>query len=267
MNTPKSIKVKMISMLSLVILLTIILAACATPAQKVNQLSAAPAVGTCTAATAVTCPAVEPLVNTASLQDVLLYHMVNKVQVSSATAGVNSVVTRQGAQIQITTSNGTMMLNDKVLITDGGIKACNGIIYVIDHMLILPVSMTAEPTQANVTATADATPVSCKDGGQTVAYILRNTERFSEFAKALESAGYMEMLDQDGYYTIFCPPNGVFVAPISNPKSGKITICHATSSAKNPYVEITIDVNGLNGHDKHKNDIIPAPAGGCPGKK
>jgi hypothetical protein len=46
----------------------------------------------------------------------------------------------------------------------------------------------------------------------------------------------------------------------------KITICHATGSAKNPYNEITISVNGLSGHNKHKGDIIPAPADGCPGK-
>jgi len=44
----------------------------------------------------------------------------------------------------------------------------------------------------------------------------------------------------------------------------KITICHATSSKKNPYNEITISVNGLNGHSKHAGDIIPAPVGGCP---
>jgi hypothetical protein len=45
---------------------------------------------------------------------------------------------------------------------------------------------------------------------------------------------------------------------------GKITICHATSSETNPYNEITVSVNGLNGHDKHEGDIIPAPEGGCP---
>jgi hypothetical protein len=44
----------------------------------------------------------------------------------------------------------------------------------------------------------------------------------------------------------------------------KITICHATGSSKNPYVQITISINGLNGHDKHARDIIPAPAEGCP---
>jgi len=45
----------------------------------------------------------------------------------------------------------------------------------------------------------------------------------------------------------------------------KITICHATGNKKKQkYVQITISKNGLNGHDKHPNDIIPAPAGGCP---
>jgi len=46
----------------------------------------------------------------------------------------------------------------------------------------------------------------------------------------------------------------------------KITICHATGSSKNPYVMITISINGLNGHGNHPRDIIPAPAGGCPTK-
>jgi len=47
----------------------------------------------------------------------------------------------------------------------------------------------------------------------------------------------------------------------------KITICHATGSKTNPYNEITVSVNGLNGHDKHEGDIIPSPEGGCPTTK
>ena len=46
--------------------------------------------------------------------------------------------------------------------------------------------------------------------------------------------------------------------------SRRISICHATSSATNPYVLITVDRNSLNGHGDHDGDIIPAPAGGCP---
>ena len=49
----------------------------------------------------------------------------------------------------------------------------------------------------------------------------------------------------------------------------KVTICHATSSATNPYVEISVSTNGANGgklsdHTSHEDDFIPAPAGGCP---
>jgi Tol biopolymer transport system component len=54
--------------------------------------------------------------------------------------------------------------------------------------------------------------------------------------------------------------------PTKTPKvNQKITICHATGSAKNPYVKITVADDGVyNGHIKHPDDIIPAPAGGCP---
>jgi hypothetical protein len=66
-------------------------------------------------------------------------------------------------------------------------------------------------------------------------------------------------------------PNDINPAPVS-PTSpvaisngdGKITICHATSSETNLYNEITVSVDGLNGHGKHEGDIIPAPEGGCP---
>ena len=47
----------------------------------------------------------------------------------------------------------------------------------------------------------------------------------------------------------------------------KITICHKTGSAKNPYVQITVSENAIkdgHGHGKHDGDIIPAPEGGCP---
>lgn len=59
-----------------------------------------------------------------------------------------------------------------------------------------------------------------------------------------------------------CPTTLEATSPAAT--DGKITICHATGSATNPYVKITVSVNGLNGHDKHPKDIIPAPADGCP---
>ena len=53
----------------------------------------------------------------------------------------------------------------------------------------------------------------------------------------------------------------------SHAKAGKVTLCHATGSATNPYVEITISANALAAHQRHQDgrDIYPVPAGGCPG--
>ncbi len=62
--------------------------------------------------------------------------------------------------------------------------------------------------------------------------------------------------------TVTATPSGT-TTPAAD-QAGKITICHATGSSKNPYVLITVSVNGLNGHGKHTGDLIPAPAGGCP---
>jgi hypothetical protein len=51
-----------------------------------------------------------------------------------------------------------------------------------------------------------------------------------------------------------------------NGGNGKTTICHATGSETNPYVEITVSNSALAAHVRHQDgrDIIPAPAGGCP---
>jgi len=44
----------------------------------------------------------------------------------------------------------------------------------------------------------------------------------------------------------------------------KVTICHKTSSETNPYVEITISANGMNGHDDHHDGGDVGGGEGCP---
>jgi uncharacterized surface protein with fasciclin (FAS1) repeats len=245
-----------VAMVWVVIIFAILLTSCTGSPQSNKQAKAGtPAAG-------------KPVYDTSKLPDVLLPLIVNASYKPSDLANVNTVVTRQGGTIKVTSSNGKLTLNDKVNIVGTEIKACNGVIYVIDQMVTLPTetpipaTLTATP---EVTATVETTPVLCQDG-QTIADILRADPRFSNFVLALDSMGYMDMLDKDGFYTVFAPPNDVFVAPTLDANGEKITICHATGSTKNPYVEITIDTNGLNGHKHHSGDIIPAPAGGCPVK-
>ena len=60
----------------------------------------------------------------------------------------------------------------------------------------------------------------------------------------------------------------ISAVPAAATPDDKISICHATGSESNPYVEVTIDEHGLNGHyarGVHDGDIVPAPAQGCPG--
>ena len=50
----------------------------------------------------------------------------------------------------------------------------------------------------------------------------------------------------------------------SRPRAAeKVTICHATGSASNPYVQITVSTSAVPAHEKHDGDIIPAPSTGC----
>jgi hypothetical protein len=51
--------------------------------------------------------------------------------------------------------------------------------------------------------------------------------------------------------------------PTITPIAAKVTICHRTGSARNPYRRITVSVNALPAHQGH-GDIVPAPPAGCP---
>lgn len=55
------------------------------------------------------------------------------------------------------------------------------------------------------------------------------------------------------------------VSPSVDVAARKVTICHSTGSKSNPFVEITISEDAVPAHqNNHQDDIIPAPAGGCP---
>lgn len=60
---------------------------------------------------------------------------------------------------------------------------------------------------------------------------------------------------------------GALSTASADPPQGKQTLCHATGSAKNPYVQITISNSGvLAGHEGHTGDVILPPGGNCSDK-
>jgi uncharacterized surface protein with fasciclin (FAS1) repeats len=95
--------------------------------------------------------------------------------------------------------DGEVILNDsaKVIITD--IEASNGIIHVIDAV-ILPPSMVAEAESEEMMASKSIAEIAVEDG------------RFTTLVAALEAAGLVETLSGEGEFTVFAPVDDAFAA-------------------------------------------------------
>lgn len=78
------------------------------------------------------------------LRQLLLYHVVDKkLLAQDLTVQVSPIKTLQGAELLYTVENGKITLQDgqakSVTITKGDIQATNGVIHIIDAVLLLPV--------------------------------------------------------------------------------------------------------------------------------
>ncbi len=68
----------------------------------------------------------------------------------------------------------------------------------------------------------------------------------------------MKRLQLLGLLVSFVAVGGLVAAQAAvSAKPTKTTICHKTSSTKNPYVKITVTKSVLKGHVAHAGDIIP----------
>lgn len=110
-------------------------------------------------------------------------------------------------------------------------------------------------------------PVVIDDGKILVCHAIGSkTNPYEEIRISLNGLNGHATHEGDIYPTAegVCPTSPVETSEANADANAKITICHATNGQNNPYNEISVSVNGLNGHDKHEGDIIPAPSGGCP---
>jgi transforming growth factor-beta-induced protein len=73
-----------------------------------------------------------------NLLSILLYHVAGDSLGSSEVTAQDSITTLQGNKINVTVSNGNVILNDSIQVTSTDIPASNGIIHVINGVLIPP---------------------------------------------------------------------------------------------------------------------------------
>jgi len=135
--------------------------------------------------------------NEQQLTDILLYHVVpGKVMAADVTGldGQSAGTALEGKSIAVKVDMGNVYLNEntQVIITD--IEASNGVIHVIDSVLLPPSddSMGEEPMDIVDTAVADG--------------------RFTTLVAAVDAAGLVDTLKSEGPFTVFAPTDEAFAA-------------------------------------------------------
>ncbi|MEC7064814.1 MAG: fasciclin domain-containing protein, partial [Candidatus Thermoplasmatota archaeon] len=126
----------------------------------------------------------------ATLADILLYHVLDgAVDAANVSDGLVATMAN-GDNATFTVDNGTVMINDAT-VTTADVAASNGIIHVIDKVLLPPVE---EPALEDITGVAAGTGVH----GALVA--------------ALAHAELVATLQGEGPFTVFAPTDAAFEA-------------------------------------------------------
>ncbi len=172
------------------------------------------------------------------LASILTYHVVPGKVLAADVIGLDgqSVATVNGADIQIGVSGETVTVNG-IAVTATDIEASNGVIHVIDGVL-LPDAMQPEAMEESLN---DIVETAVAAGS------------FNTLAAALETAGLVDTLKSEGPFTVFAPTDDAFAAALTelgitaeellaNPDLGGILTYHVV-----PGEVLAADVIGLDG--------------------
>jgi transforming growth factor-beta-induced protein len=132
------------------------------------------------------------------LKKILLYHVVpGKVMAADVLTmdGKSADTALEGMQIGITIDGENVKLNDSAMVVAPDVAASNGVIHVIDSVILPPAeeAMAEEPM-----AEMDIVETAVADG------------RFTTLVAAIEAAGLAETLKGEGPFTVFAPTDEAF---------------------------------------------------------
>jgi transforming growth factor-beta-induced protein len=127
--------------------------------------------------------------NLETLTNILLYHVVSgKVMAADVVTldGKTADTAAEGNSITISVKDGNVFLNDNVQVIITDIETANGVIHVIDTVLLPPAK------------TADIVDTAVADG------------RFTTLVAAVQAAGLVDTLKGEGPFTVFAPTDDAF---------------------------------------------------------
>ena len=149
----------------------------------------------------------ELLANTELLTAVLTYHVLSGEAPSEVVATLDgqSIATVNGADVTITVDGDTVRVNDATVVTVD-IQATNGIIHVIDTVLLPPAQ--EEPEAAE---TEDA-----PEPSGTIVEVAVESGAFPTLIAAVQAAGLVDTLNSEGPFTVFAPTEEAFATALAN---------------------------------------------------
>ena len=136
--------------------------------------------------------------NKQQLTDILLYHVVPGKVMAADVAGMNGQMADtalEGQQISIQADMGSVSLNENVNVIETDIEASNGVIHVIDSVLLPPSGETETGME-----TMDIVDTAVADG------------RFTTLVSAVQAAELVDTLKGEGPFTVFAPTDEAFAA-------------------------------------------------------
>jgi transforming growth factor-beta-induced protein len=171
------------------------------------------------------------LADTDTLTDILTYHVISgEVNAAAAIAAAGTTVNMvNGDAVGLSLYDNELLVNTAtVIMTD--IQASNGIIHVIDAVLLPPADMT-EPTM-NIVEMAVSDP-----------------DNFSTLVAALTAADLVTTLsDEDASFTVFAPTNAAFELIAGSTLTALLADTDALSKVLLQHVVAEVAVNSVNAY-------------------
>ncbi len=146
------------------------------------------------------------------LTQVLLYHVVpGKVMSTDLSDGLEAA-TAQGESVAFTVADGMAMVNDAHIVA-ADIETANGVIHVIDTVILPPSIAGAGASEAPMAEASAAEAAATEEAAAPAADIVDTAVaagNFSTLVAAVQAAGLVDALKGEGPFTVFAPTDEAF---------------------------------------------------------